>query len=162
MTSGSRRVVLGVTGTLSNLQALRAAVDIARERNAVLHAVHVWETGDDLESVFATAHKPGVISRLRLIEQAFDEAMGGPRDLDVRPLVVEGRPWYRLSRLTEQATDLLVVGAAGPWWRRGRPATDRGCVRHARCPVLVVPPPEGVRRRPVPFPVESPVRRRTV
>ncbi|MFC5948253.1 universal stress protein [Pseudonocardia lutea] len=50
MTSARERVVVGVTGTLTNLQALRVAVDSARERGAVLHAVHVRETGHDLES----------------------------------------------------------------------------------------------------------------
>lgn len=138
------RVIVGVTGTLVNLQALRVAVDVARARDTVLCAVHVWETGDDVESVYATAHKPEILPRLRLIEHAFDQALGEcPGDVDVRTLVVEGRPWYRLTQLTEQNADLLVVGASRlPWWRRGLgPATDRKCIRQAHCPVLLVPPP---------------------
>jgi hypothetical protein len=51
----------------------------------------VWETGHDLETLLATAHKPGVVSRVRLVEKAFAEAMGGrPSDVDVRMVVVEG------------------------------------------------------------------------
>lgn len=143
MAFASGRVIVGVTGTLVNLHALRVAVDVARARDAVLYAVHVWDTGDDLESVYATAHKPEILPRLQLVGHAFDQALGGcPGDLDVRPLVIEGRPWYRLAQLTRQDTGLLVVGARRrPWWRRLTPATDRNCIRHAHCPVLVVPPP---------------------
>ena len=140
------RVIVGVTGTLVNLHALRVAVDVARAHDAVLYAVHVWDTGDDMESVYATAHKPGILPRLRLVGNAFDQALGGcPGDLDVRPLVTEGRPWCRLAQLTQRDTGLLVVGASHrPWWRRLSPTTGGQCIRRAHCPVLVVPPPQMV------------------
>jgi nucleotide-binding universal stress UspA family protein len=144
----SPRVVVGVTGSLTNLCALREAVTTARDRRAVLHAVHVWENGHDLETVLATAHKPGVVSRVRLLERAFGEAMGGlPPDVDVRRVVVEGAPEVRLVRLADRSTDLLVVGASAGrgWWRRFSRSVPSHCVRRARCPVLVVPPTEMVR-----------------
>lgn len=145
MTSARRRVIVGVTGTLTNLQALRVAADCARERDAVLHAVHVWETGDNLESMMATAHKPGVTTCLQLMARAFEAAMGGPpNDLDLRTVVVEGEPGYRLPRLARLDTDLLVLGAgrAGRWVTS---PTARRCLHQARCPVLVVPAPEMAR-----------------
>jgi nucleotide-binding universal stress UspA family protein len=148
MTSARKRVIVGVTGTLTNLQALRVAADSARERDAVLYAVHVWETGNDLESMRATAHKPGVTTCLQLMRQAFDDAMGGtPEDIDLRTVVVEGHPGYRLPRLTHLDTDLLVLGAGRPG-RWTIPPTARQCLRQAQCPVLVVPAPEMARTTP--------------
>jgi nucleotide-binding universal stress UspA family protein len=145
MTSAPRRVIVGVTGTLTNLQALRVAADSTRERDAVLYAVHVWETGNNLESVMATAHKPGVFGCLQLVAKAFDDAMGGPPpDLDLRTVVVEGQPGYRLPRLAQLAPDLLVLGAGHPG-RWIMPPTARQCLRQARCPVLVVAAPEMAR-----------------
>jgi nucleotide-binding universal stress UspA family protein len=142
MTAAQKRVIVGVNGTLTNLQALRVAVDAARERDAVLYAVHVWETGNNLESVRTTAHKPGVVNCLQTVAKAFDEAMGGPpEDLDLRTVVVEGQPGYRLPRLAHRDTDLLVLGAGRPdRWTLS--PTARQCLRQAHCPVLVVPAPE--------------------
>lgn len=145
MTSVRRRVIVGVTGTPANLQTLRVAADSARARDAVLYAVHVWETGENLESMVATAHKPGVARCLEIVTQAFDEAMGGPpSDVALRTVVVEGRPGYRLPLLANLDTDLLVVGAGRP----GRwTSVARQCLRRAQCPVLVVPAPEMLGRR---------------
>ncbi|MCE3556419.1 universal stress protein [Pseudonocardia sp. RS11V-5] len=148
MTSARKRVIVGVTGTLTNLQALRVAVDSARDRDAMLYAVHVWETGHNLESMLATAHKPGVADCLRLITQAFVDAMGGPpSDVDLRTVVVEGDPGYRLLRLAHLDTDLLVLGGSRPGRWAGSP-TVRCCTRQARCPVLVVPAQEMARALP--------------
>ncbi|ODU04377.1 MAG: hypothetical protein ABS81_10785 [Pseudonocardia sp. SCN 72-86] len=141
-------MIVGVTGTLTNLQALRVAVESAREHGAVLYAVHVWESGHNVESMLATAHKPGVVDCLGLITQSFADAMGGPpADLDLRTIVIEGKPAHRLPRLGNLDTDLLVVGGGRSGWRAiGQ--TTRRCVQQARCPVLVVPAPEMARDLP--------------
>jgi hypothetical protein len=39
---GSRRVIVGVNGSVRNVQALRCAAAEARARDAVLVAVHAW------------------------------------------------------------------------------------------------------------------------
>lgn len=148
MTSTRPRVIVGITGSVSNLRALREATATARDRGAVLYAVHVWETGDNVETARATAHKPGVLRGVRSVHRAFAEAMGGrPHDVDVRVVVVEGRPEVRLVTLAHRDTDLLVLGTgARPWWRpRLRRSVATACVRRARCPVLVVPPGEMAR-----------------
>jgi nucleotide-binding universal stress UspA family protein len=148
MSSARKRVIVGVTGALTNLQALRVAAESARERDAVLYAVHVWETGHNLESMLATAHKPGVTDCLRLLAQAFADAMGGPPiDVDLRSVVVEGEPGHRLLRLAHLEDDLLVLGSSRPGRWAGSP-TVRRCVRQARCPVLVVPAQEMARALP--------------
>jgi nucleotide-binding universal stress UspA family protein len=61
--------------------------------------------------------------------------------LEVRPLLVEGRPVPSLVRAAADA-DLLVVGSRG---RSGIAAVILGsvssaCVHYATCPVVVVPP----------------------
>ncbi|GEL18302.1 universal stress protein [Pseudonocardia asaccharolytica DSM 44247 = NBRC 16224] len=148
MTPTRRRVLVGVTGSLTNLQAIRTAVDVARERDAVLYAVHVWEPGRRLERPPAAAPASGNFPRVLHVHKAFSEALGGlPRDVDVRLVVVEGQPEARLARLGDKDTDLLVVGATTRTWRRPRLGDSVAgyCTRHARCPVLIVPPHEMAR-----------------
>lgn len=148
MTSARKRVIVGVTGSLTNLRALRQAAQNAREQDAALFAVHVWESDNNHESVLATARKPGVIACLRRVEQAFDEALGGrPLDLDTRIVIVEGQPQTRLPGLAGRDSDLLVIGTDNrAWWRRVTPSVSARCVRRARCPILVVPPTEMARQ----------------
>ncbi|MFC5995107.1 universal stress protein [Pseudonocardia hispaniensis] len=147
MTSARRRVIVGVTGSLTNLRALRMAVDQTRQRDAVLYAVQVWEP-DRTETPSGAEPTSGIFPRVLHVHKAFTEALGGlPRDVDVRLVVVEGQPKVRLARLADKDTDLLVVGASTRSWRRLRlgDSVAAYCTRHARCPVLVVPPHEMAR-----------------
>jgi nucleotide-binding universal stress UspA family protein len=85
----------------------------------------------------------------QVIEQSIAEALGTPpTDLDVIQNVVEFvSPGRALVYLSSDPGDLIVVGARvarglGRLWRSG---ADTYCVRHAACPVLVVPPPDLLR-----------------
>ncbi|MEY9840998.1 universal stress protein [Streptacidiphilus sp. EB103A] len=147
MAGTTGRVVVGVSGSLGNLAALRRAVAEARQRSLGLVAVHVWappggEVGyrnapcPELAKVWEGAAE----GRLHT---AFAEAFGGyPADLDVRPLVVRCESVGRaLCEIAGRPEDLLVLGAG----RRGTLArlhhghVARHVLAHARCPVLAVP-----------------------
>lgn len=79
---GGQRVIVGVTGSVGNLQALRRAAAEARWREAELVAVHAWiPPGGDL------AERRCVVAELRQawrdaawqrLWNAFDAALGGP------------------------------------------------------------------------------------
>jgi hypothetical protein len=143
----SPRVVVGVSGSLSSLAALRYGVQQARHHGGELHAVLAWtppggESGarGRTPAPLLRAWRDHAETRLRT---AFEEAMGGPPlDLPVRALVVRGRPGPVLVAVADRGRDLLVLGATqvGPL-RRLAGTVNGYCAARARCLVVVVPPP---------------------
>ena len=122
---GGRRVIVGVTGSVGNLEALRSAAAEARRREAALVAVHAWvPPGGDL------AERRWSVPELRQVWQdaawrrlwdAFDAALGGlPAELPMEPVVMRGDAGRILVRTASREDDLLVVGA-------GRRGFSRGC-----------------------------------
>jgi nucleotide-binding universal stress UspA family protein len=147
--SPSGRVVVGVSGTPTSLQALRAAVAEARRSRSQLVAVLVW-TPPGGEITYRRAPCPPLLRiwedeaawRLR---NSFDEAFGGvPEDVPVELVAIRGEAGAALLDVADRADDLLVVGAGphGGWARLFHGSTTRYCVGHARCRVLAVPAPE--------------------
>jgi nucleotide-binding universal stress UspA family protein len=147
----SGRVVVGVKNTLGGFQALRYAVDQARQREAELLAVRNFQSSSaalmvSIDNELATAAAEHVI-------EVFTIALGGPpKDIVVRAQVIAGSVGPNLVRIANRPDDLLVVGGSGAGFRmplRGRVAAY--LARHAVCPVVVVPPPPvtraGVDRR---------------
>ncbi|HEY4463147.1 MAG TPA: universal stress protein [Streptosporangiaceae bacterium] len=141
------RVVVGVSGSVRGLQALRRAVAEARTRRAMLVAVHAWiPPGGYLpenrfpEPDLRRMWTEDAQERLR---SAFDAAFGGiPPDVDVEPVVARGPAQLVLTQIADRDDDLLVVGAGrrGLFRRLGRARILGYCAAHAVCPVLVVPP----------------------
>lgn len=145
--TGARRVIVGASGTPASLRALRYAEEAARRHDALLIPVLVWSPpGGEL----AERRTPSFGLR-RIWEEAaterlthaLDEAWGAlPCGVTVRPTVIRGEPGHSLVATANLPDDLLVIGAG----RRGVTAqlwgarVSRYCLRHARCPVLAVPP----------------------
>lgn len=146
------RVVVGVSGSLGNLQALRAAVRAARRTGAVLCPVTAWAPPGG--EFFAPSPVPqallldwvrGVATRQ---QEAFNQALGGyPADLELAPQLVRGDPGPVLVAVADRVNDLLVIGTGRPGLRHllMHRSVSRYCLRHADCPLLVVPPPPLVR-----------------
>ncbi|MEV0604500.1 universal stress protein [Streptomyces sp. NPDC050315] len=142
------RVVVGVSGSLASLAALRAAVTEARHSGRELTAVIVWETPEG--RALSVRHPDRIWAahwarqaRKRL-DQAFEEALGGtPTDVPVRKLVVRGGPGRVLRDVAHKEGHLLVVGGRPrAWW-----APVRQYVRwNVRCPLLTVPAPAHPKR----------------
>jgi len=77
------------------------------------------------------------------LRESIETAWGGlPSDMDVRPVIVRGKPGDVLVELASQPDDVIVVGAGrrGTLARICRGQVARYCVAHAGCPVLAVPP----------------------
>jgi nucleotide-binding universal stress UspA family protein len=144
---GRPRVIVGVSGSVRSVPALRQAAAEARTRDAVLVAVHTWiPPGGDLadhhwpDAGLRQIWKDTAWQRLR---GAFDAAFGGmPPDVDAEPLVVRGEAHVVLVHLSARENNLLVIGAGrrGVFRRLWRARIPRYCVARATCPVLVVPP----------------------
>lgn len=153
MTSrGTGRVIVGVQDCLAGLQALRCAVTEARRRAAPLCAVRAWTFPYAGQSVGLRAWRQELVDEAALtVYGAFTTALGClPVDVDVRVVAPEGGSARALVELADRDDDLLVVGdCQRRRLRRMRShSVARYCVRHAVCPVLVVPPPALARVSP--------------
>jgi len=133
-------IVVGIDGSECSEQALRWAINEARLSNRPLLLVHVWHWRTDavaspmslvgtsdarqaghhlLARAAAQARRRGVIAATRLLEGAAPTTLAGAAD----------------------GAAMLVVGSHG---HRGMGkllfgSVSRGCIQHARCPVVVMP-----------------------
>lgn len=136
-----QRVVVGVSGSLASLAALRTAVTEARNSRRELTAVIAWENPEGRALSARNCNHEWTAkwreqARGRL-DQAFDEALGGtPADVPVRKLAVRGNPGRVLCAVADEEGHVLVLGARS----KARWAPVRLYVRrHVRCQVLTVP-----------------------
>ena len=145
--SGTRRVIVGASGSPGSLRALRHPEDLARHGVATLIPVLAWTPpGGDLAA--RRQPYPALVdvwqeSAWQRLWAALEAAWGEiPADLAVQPAVRRGPPGQVLVDVADNPDDLLVVGAG----RRGALArlygarVSRYCLAHARCPVIAVPP----------------------
>lgn len=136
------RIVAGVDGSPSSLEALRWAVRQAELTGGTVDAVMAWQppsaggfawgevASDDTDY-------PGLAAKS--LAEAVGQAVGPESTVRVRPLVVQGHPADALLDAAKGA-DLLVVGSRG----RGGFASallgsvSQHCTFHAPCPVVVI------------------------
>ncbi|MFF7440664.1 universal stress protein [Streptomyces sp. NPDC008122] len=143
------RVVVGVTGSLASLAALRYAAALARRDGRAVLAVLAWEPPEG-EALFARmpdrawARLWGEDAR-RCLEGALADGLGGaPSDLPFEARVVRGAPAGVLCAVAGRPGDLLVLGRApdgGLLARLRRRPVLRAVQRRAAGPVLTVPGP---------------------
>ncbi|MFH8772794.1 MULTISPECIES: universal stress protein [unclassified Streptomyces] len=146
-TSAAARVVVGVSGSLGSVTALRRAAALARRLGAELWPVLAWEPpGGDPAARRSPAAGLLVEEWQRLAKQrlasVLDEIFGddGP-GVPMHAVIVRGTPGRALVATADRDNDLLVVGAGRRGLQRafsGR--VSRHCLAHADCPVLAVPP----------------------
>ncbi|MFC9080451.1 universal stress protein [Streptomyces sp. NPDC057062] len=142
------RVLVGVSGSLGSLTALRRAADEARRREAELWPVLAWEPpGGDLVS----RHGPGTntmmetwqnLARQRMLTALADVFGPAGPDVAMRALVARGTPGLALVEIADRDSDVLVVGAGrrSLWHRACSRSVSRYCLARATCPVFAVPP----------------------
>lgn len=147
--TGTRRVIVGTSGSPGSLRALRYAEDVASTRSAVLIPVLAWvppggDRADRLQPSGYLRHEWQEAACQRLRDALIAVWGRIPDDPSVRPVVRRGEPGRVLLEIACGPDDLLVVGAG----RRGTLAritrsgkVSRYCLAHARCPVLALPPP---------------------
>jgi nucleotide-binding universal stress UspA family protein len=135
------RIVVGISAGVAGYQALRYAVAAARERQATLLVVRVF---DERSPVWAPWQATLIEAAAEEVRNAFRETFGGiPRDLSIRMISRVGLTGAELTGVANRPADVLVIGGSGTH-RLTRPwsgAVARYCARHATCPVVIVPPP---------------------
>ncbi|MBV2356359.1 universal stress protein [Streptomyces sp. J2-1] len=145
--SATPRVLVGVSGSLGSVRALRRAALLARGTGASLWPVLAWEPpgGDPTARRTPGAVPPADewqrLARQRLaavLDEIFGEDGSG---VPTHALLVRGTPGPALVVTADRDDDVLVIGAGRRGPRRafaGRIA--RYCLAHATCPVFAVPP----------------------
>ncbi|MGW2372616.1 MULTISPECIES: universal stress protein [Kitasatospora] len=134
------RIVVGVDGSPSSIDALRWAVDQARTRGAVIEALTAWQypvsTG---WTVPIQADEDLATLMSKVLDDAIAQVAGPECPVAIRPRVLEGGA---VSCLLDAArgADLLVVGSRGHGGFVGAllGSVSGHCVQHAPCPVVVV------------------------
>jgi len=141
------RIVVGVDGSDESLNALRWAADQAFLSGARLQIVNVYEPVSEISYAFGgypgvSPIDPALVNQGALVALKRDvHRVLRHRDEDQVDLVAvaDGAPSKALSEIAGDA-DMLVVGAhhrSGLGLLLG--STAASCMRHARCPVVVVP-----------------------
>ncbi|MER7521167.1 universal stress protein [Streptomyces sp. NPDC126499] len=148
------RIVVGVSGSLASLAALRHATALARRDHAELIAVLAWEPPEG--ETLSTRAPDRAWARLwaddarNRLARAFEDGLGAvPDGLAVERRAVRAAPARALVDAADRPGDLLVLGTAagrGPLGRlRRRPVLRavmrRALMERAGVPVLVVPGP---------------------
>jgi nucleotide-binding universal stress UspA family protein len=147
------KVVVGVDGSPSSLAALRWACDQAVAHEAKLYAVMAWSSGPVTVSA-GMPRMPDVApeeTARRVLDDAVSEVTGGGpgsrsdggSDVAIERVVVAGSPAKVLLDMSADA-DLLVVGSRGIGGFAGLllGSVSQQVTQHARCPVVVIRPPE--------------------
>ena len=136
------RMVVGVDGSVGSRRALEWAADEARLRGASLHVIYAWHMPAlgatlDPEELEAAAEKAAE----RIFERELAEVDTTGIEVDQR--LEERHPVDALLVETEEA-DLLVVGTRGHGGFAGLllGSVSQQVSHHARCPVVIVPPPK--------------------
>ena len=146
-----RRILVPVDLSLTSLRALQTAVPLAEQSNARLILLNVVEPNP-----YATGMEGAVLVMPNedLVETARKQ-LGGiakrfvPKSLASTPLVTCGRAADEIVKTAEEkGVDLIVLSAHG---RTGLErllmgSTAEQVVRQARCPVLIVRKPKGLKQ----------------
>jgi nucleotide-binding universal stress UspA family protein len=137
-------IVVGVDGTVAGLRAVAEAV----RRAAVVRAVHVWHFDYGAELAVLDRHG-GCVRAREVVSDAV--AVSTSESLDsivpIESVVVEG-PVVPVLVTESTSSALLVLGHRGRrrWLGAVLGSISAECIHHARCPVVVVPPPRAVAR----------------
>jgi nucleotide-binding universal stress UspA family protein len=136
-TTSFQRIIVGVDTSPSGMAALQWAVDLARATQGTVTAIHAW-------------HIPAVYIYSDLLvaqdnaERALVDAvkLAEAQDVAITGQFVTGGPAQVLIEASKEA-DVLVVGSRGLGGFRGLllGSVSSQVVHHARCSVVVVPPP---------------------
>lgn len=140
-TRRNTKVVVGVDGSSSSIDALRHGATLAAALSVPLAAVMAWDypalvTYSPLVDWSPEADAAAVLTEA--IAEAFDGAP--PRDLESR--VVPGPAARALIEYSREAA-MLVVGSRGHGGFVGMllGSVSAACAQHAHCPVLIVRSP---------------------
>ena len=139
-------IIVGVDGSGHSQRALEWAMKEAAVRHVPLNilTVHPAIVGY-FGGVVTSAHDPELTEEVKAAVKAEADkvltAMSGPRPESVSITAVHGFPVEELIKASKEA-DLIVLGSrgVGGFTRLMLGSTAGQVVRHAHCPVTIIPP----------------------
>lgn len=136
------RIVVGVDGSPSSVEALRWAAHQAELTGAELHAVTSWHLPTTYGWIPSVADFDWAGNARTTLDHAIKDALDGSRAALVHKHVLEGHASRVLLDASADA-GLLVVGSRGHGEFAGMllGSVAQHVVTHANCPVLVVRTP---------------------
>jgi nucleotide-binding universal stress UspA family protein len=143
MSVDRRTVVVGVDDSGEARSALRWAAEQARLCSARLKVVHAFQP-HHLAGVFGIAKlQPDAEWRVdarRWLSEVVEEELGDVADLELEPHVAQDGPAAAILAAADGAA-LIVVGSRGHGAAGSalHGSVSSAVLRHARCPVVVVP-----------------------
>jgi len=128
-------IVVGVDGTEVSQKALAWAVNEGKVRHTPVHVVHAWRFDPMTDLLPSQQIKE---DSTELLAREVAAVTGVPRSENVSS--VQGDAARMLHEVSEGA-DMLVLGShqRNPLGELLLGSVSRECVRHATCPVVVVP-----------------------
>jgi len=160
---GQSVVVVGVDGSPASYTALQWALAHATRIGAQVRAVRCWtpvvakrwEAAVTGEPVPPEAEQQARAKRelAQVVAAALARVPGGSMRVAVRHSVVRGSAGPGLVGAAD-GTDLLVVGHSPRVTELLHRSVSWYCMRHATCPVLVIPPAMATRRNLAPATAE--------
>jgi nucleotide-binding universal stress UspA family protein len=138
------RIVVGVDGSASSLEALRWAARQAELTGATVDAVIAWQYPVAFKGYsWGAEMMGGDIDYAEIAAKTVSDAISRTVDLGgravVHPVVAEGHPAQVLIEAATDA-DLLVVGSRGHggFVSALLGSVSQHCTHHAPCPVVVI------------------------
>ncbi|TDT97361.1 nucleotide-binding universal stress UspA family protein [Streptomyces sp. 846.5] len=134
-----RRIVVGVDGSPSSVQALLWAVRQADRTGAVVDAVICWLHPTVYGRAPMSVDRELGLAAGKVLAQVVAEAVGDRPPVEIRESAVLGNAAEVLLERSRGA-ELLVVGSRGHGGFAGAllGSVSQHCVQHASCPVVVV------------------------
>jgi nucleotide-binding universal stress UspA family protein len=134
----SDRILVGVDGSPSSIDALRYGARIAAAFGAPLEAVTTWYYPAFTEYEFAAEWSPER-DATEILDNAIEEAFGRTPPPGLTRTTVAGPPTPTLIDLSKSSA-MLVLGSRGRGGFAGLllGSVSAACAEHAHCPVLVV------------------------
>lgn len=139
MENQEAKIVVGVDGSDSSVQALRLAARLAPALDARIHAVACW----DFPQIYAGYVPPDFdafeAAAAKTLAEALGKAFGPDAPVNISQELLRGPAPAKLVEAGADAA-MLVVGRRGHGGVRGMHlgSVSSACVSHAACPVLVV------------------------
>jgi len=132
------RILVGVDGSRSSIDALRYAARIASAFDAPLEVVTSWYYPPYMDYTVVTEWSPEEEAQL-ILQQAVEDAFGSAPPEGMKRTLYPGPPARTLIKLSETA-GMLVLGSRGHGGFAGLllGSVSAACAEHAHCPVLIV------------------------
>jgi len=137
------RILVGVDGSESSIEALRQAAKIASAFNAPVEAIITWEYPSMAGGYYAITDWSPEEDAQTILAQTVEKAFGDTPPVDVGTKVLRGGAARVLIEESKQA-GMLVLGSRGHGGFAGLllGSVSAACAAHADCPVLITHSPK--------------------